>query len=114
MYSQIILSIIIAILAVIILRGYDKFYNKQYTRKQYLNQFFLTLISSFTVLYIDNHFSNYKTAQSNFVSDKKNTIVQSGGTSSFKDFHQSVKPKSLIETNVEKIKMNFDTGIPNF
>lgn len=118
MYQQLILAFLIALLSLIILRAYDKFYNKQYIRKTYVNQFFLVLIASTTVLYIDNHFSNYKTMQ---VTNQLNLSTKVGGGqvggsdgSNFKQFHQSVKPTSVLETNLEKIKMNFDTGVPNF
>ena len=116
MYQQLILSFLIAILSLIILRAYDKFYNKQYTRKDYVNQFFLVLIASTTVLYVDNHFSNYNTTQVNKQLNLSPKIGggQVGGTGNFKQFHQSTKPASVVETNLEKIKMNFDTGVPNF
>jgi TM2 domain-containing membrane protein YozV len=119
MYQQVILAFLIAILSLLILRGYDKFYNKQYTRKDYINQFFLVLISSITVLYVDNHFSNYNTTQAQSIKELNLSPKQSGGEfqsggGSFKQFHQSSKPSSVIETNLEKIKMNFDTGVPNF
>jgi hypothetical protein len=118
MYQQLILAVLISLLSLIILRAYDKFYNKQYTRKDYINQFFLVLAAATTVLYVDNHFSNYNTTQ---VAKQLNLSPkvgdgQVGGSSgsSFKQFHQSVKPTSALETNLEKIKMNFDTGVPNF
>jgi hypothetical protein len=114
MYQLIILSIIISTISVIILRGYDKFYKKQYERSVYINQFFLVLISSIIVLYIDNHINN----------NEHNILpilnLQNGGsgihneTSNFQKVHNSLKPKSLIDSNLEKIKMNFNTGIPNF
>lgn len=118
MYKQLIIAFLIAILSLLILRGYDKFYNKQYTRKDYVNQFFLVFISSITVLYVDNHFSNYNTTHANnkelnMFTKHSGGSFQSGG-GNFKQFHQSNKPLSVIETNLEKIKMNFDTGIPNF
>ena len=111
MYQQLILSFLIAILSLIILRAYDKFYNKQYTRKDYVNQFFLVLIASTTVLYVDNHFSNYNTTQVNKqlnLSPKigGSSISQVGGTGNFKQFHQSTKPASVVETNIEKIKFS--------
>jgi hypothetical protein len=117
MYQQLILAFLIALLSLIILRAYDKFYNKQYTRKDYINQFFLVLISATTVLYVDNHFSNYNTTQ---VTKQLNLSPKVGGGQvggsggNFKQFHQSVKPTSALETSLEKIKMNFDTGVPNF
>jgi hypothetical protein len=118
MYQQLMLAFLISLLSLIILRGYDKFYNKQYTRKDYINQFFLVLVSSTIVLYVDNHFSNYNTAQ---VTKQLNLSPKVGGSqvggssgSNFKQFHQSVKPTSVLESNIEKIKMNFDTGVPNF
>ena len=118
MYQQLIIAFLIAMISLIILRAYDKFYNKQYTRKDYINQFFLVLVSSTIVLYVDNHFSNYNTTQ---VGKQLNLSPKVGGGQvggsdgrNFKQFHQSVKPTSVLETNLEKIKMNFDTGVPNF
>jgi hypothetical protein len=102
MLHQFILSFIIALISLIILRGYDKFNNKQYERHIYINQFFLILISSIIVLYIDNHFDNY------------NSSNQQGGNNSFNKLHKDNKPQSVIKTNLEKLKMNFDTGMPNF
>jgi len=114
MFQIIILSILIAFLSIIIMRGYDKFNNKQYERSDYIRQFILSLFTSVTVLFIDNHFSNYN----------KN---QTGGNIAglgFKEIHNNTKPnvinsngsgsKSFIDASINKLKMNFDTGIPNF
>jgi len=103
MYHQIILSFIISCISLLALRGYDKFNNKQYTKQVYINQFFLILSSSLIVLYIDNHLNN-----SNLLDTSTIKMNQSGGSS------LNTKGKSVINSNLENIKMNFNTGIPNF
>lgn len=111
MFKIITLALIIACLSSIVVRCYDKFYNKQYTKKIYLNNFFQVLICSILVLYVDEHFSNCNLSSS----DKLNiglssTKIQTGGT------YGNTVSKSLITDIGDSIssKLKFDTGVPNF
>lgn len=95
------LAVLIAFLSLILLRCYDKFYNKQYDKSVYVNNFFISLLASLLVLYVDNHFSNSMFTTSNSASiTSPSTTIQKGGM-----------PSSLTDLTS---KFKFDTGTPNF
>jgi len=96
------LALLIAFLSLILLRCYDKFYNKQYDKSVYVNNFFITLLSALLVLYVDNHFSNSK-----FVSNGDLSSVETSTTKSQK----GGMPTTIADLTS---KFKFDTGTPNF
>jgi hypothetical protein len=112
MFKIITLALIIACLSSIVVRCYDKFYNKQYTKQVYLNNFFQVLICSILVLYVDEHFSNSNLSGSDKsnIGGSSSTKIQTGGTST------NTASKSLVTDIGDGIasKLKFDTGVPNF
>jgi hypothetical protein len=112
MFKIITLALFIAFLSSIVVRCYDKFYNKQYTKQVYLNNFFQVLICSILVLYVDEHFSNSNLNGCNKLNISSSSIKsQSGGY-----INNNIASKSLVTDISDGIasKLKFDTGVPNF
>lgn len=111
MFKIVVLSLIIAFISTIIIRCYDKFYNKQYEKRIYLNNFFQVLISCVLVLYVDNHFSNSElhlgtTSLQGSGSKNNNSQTQYGGN------NKNLSTNNIFTDISNKLK--FDTGVPNF
>ena len=125
--SDIILSVLSGILSMIFMRINDKFYNKQYTKSEYVKIGILTCISTLTILYLN---SILKPSLPSYNSLKGGNIsnLQSGGNGNNTSRHimgnkGSIvnKVTSALNDNLDYFNptnsshtMKFKTGTPNF
>lgn len=124
--SDIILSVLSGILSMIFMRINDKFYNKQYTKSEYVKIGTLTCISTLTILYLN---SILEPSLPGYNSLKGGNIsLQSGGNGN--NTSRSVmgnkdgivnKVTSALNDNLDYFNptnsshtMKFKTGTPNF
>lgn len=119
--NDIIVSILSGVLSTIFMRIHDKFYNKQYTKTDYVKIGILSSVSTLCVLYISSVIgpslpSNIKPVLSGGSNSSSNIV--SGGSN-----NQNVVTKvaSVLNDNLEYFNpnnsshtMKFKTGTPNF
>ena len=119
--SIIILSILIGVLSIILMRIYDKFYNKQYVKSDYIKIFILTTISSISVLYLNSiiiptlpgnkSLSNTQQLGGN----NQNKVLNSVGTSVVSNVTNALNDNLDYFNPVNNShNMRFKTGTPNF
>lgn len=96
-YIKLISSIFAGLLSLLLCKGYDMFYNLQYTKSEYIKSFIIGFIIAFITLYTFE-----------FITDKitlNKPITQLGGSDTGLKLPGSTSTTSLFKYN---------TGIPNF
>ena len=109
-------ALIGSVVGLIITRLEDKFYNRQYTKKEYVKVFCLCYLASLTTLLVINHIllPNLPSQQTggSVNSSSLGTSNSANTNTSFKDIHKFFNPNTGGAGNSNTMK--FQTGTPNF